>query len=434
MPEHTELELDTAIARQNVAKEGFTTFYVDQATGNDAANFLRWETAAKTIQAAIDKAESWCTIYVKAGTYVENVTVDKEGISIIGEKIDTVIIKPSTGRAILATGNKCTVESLTGIGNGVSAAICLAGKYDIGKSLIVGNQNAGGTGLSVAQYYITCDGIKISQTYKPLYGIIYESYFGELKNCVLENVTGDAIRLEEMACYWNKVHDNTIINAGAYGIHLDGMGCGYNSVYHNNFINSGTAHLYDNPPNTIDNKFFENFYDDHTVDTNNDGLCDTPYTFVTGTDYTPVSKRNGWLQESLGIDAGSAILIETTIANIFNAVNAILTLTETGATITTDGTVQTIYINDAPAGVFSPKKVLIDFSNQTATETVIIREWYRIKSGGGYIEKDNVTFAGVQTPLLKNVILEDNRFGVKVTIEKTGGTNRDYVWEAIYKI
>jgi hypothetical protein len=130
----------------------------------------------------------------------------------------------------------------------------------------------------------------------------------------------------------------------------------------------------------------------------------------------------------------ASVVINTVINNIFDLVNAILTLTETGGTLTTDGTVQNLYINNAPAGVFSPKKVQVDFTNQTATETVIIRESYRIKSGGGYIEKDAVTFAGVQSPLLKNVILEENRFGTKVTIEKTGGTNRDYDWEVFYKI
>ena len=131
----------------------------------------------------------------------------------------------------------------------------------------------------------------------------------------------------------------------------------------------------------------------------------------------------------------ASIIINTGIIhNIFDLVNAILTLTETGGTLTTDGTEQNLYINETPAGVFDPKIVQIDFTNQTATETVIIRESYRIKSGGGYIEKDAVTFAGVQTPLLKNVVLEENRFGVKVTMERTAGGAKDYDWEALYKI
>lgn len=131
---------------------------------------------------------------------------------------------------------------------------------------------------------------------------------------------------------------------------------------------------------------------------------------------------------------GSIIINTGLISNIFDLVNAILTLTETGGTLTTTGAVQNVYINETPAGVFDPKIVQIDFTNQTAAETVVIRESYRIKSGGVYIEKDAVTFTGVQSPLLKNIALESNRFGVKVTIEKTAGANKDYDWSVMYKI
>ena len=131
----------------------------------------------------------------------------------------------------------------------------------------------------------------------------------------------------------------------------------------------------------------------------------------------------------------SVVSDSATIDDIFDIVNAILTLTETGGTVTTDGTEQNLYINNAPAGVFDPKIVQIDFTNQTAAETVVIREYYRIKSGGGLIKKDEVTFAGVQDPLLKNVVLEPNRFGVQVTIQRTViGVDRAYDWEAVYKI
>jgi len=121
-------------------------------------------------------------------------------------------------------------------------------------------------------------------------------------------------------------------------------------------------------------------------------------------------------------------------ALLVNLIASMLTLTETGGTITTDGSEQNVYIHDAPAGVFTPRLVHIDFTNQTAAETVIIREYYRIKSGGALIKSDETSFAGVQDPLLKAITLSDNRFGIKVTIEKTAGNNRAYDFEAIYKI
>jgi len=134
-------------------------------------------------------------------------------------------------------------------------------------------------------------------------------------------------------------------------------------------------------------------------------------------------------------DVTTAIAILKKIySTAVNVEAALLTLTETGGTLTTDGTEQTLYINNAPAGVFSPKIILIDFSNQAAAETIVITEYYRIKSGGDFIKSDQDTFAAVQDPFLKSVNLNENRFGVKVTMEKTAGANQDYDYEVVYAI
>ena len=119
---------------------------------------------------------------------------------------------------------------------------------------------------------------------------------------------------------------------------------------------------------------------------------------------------------------------------VVNFLSSVLVLTETGGTLTTDGTEQDLYINNTPFGVFDPKVVLIDFANQTAAETIVITEYYRIKSGGDWIKLDNNSYIGVQDPFLKSVTLHPNRFGIKVTIEKTAGVNRAYDYEVFYKV
>lgn len=119
---------------------------------------------------------------------------------------------------------------------------------------------------------------------------------------------------------------------------------------------------------------------------------------------------------------------------LLNIASSILVLTETGGTVTTDGTEQIVYINDTPAGVFSPKIVQIDFSNQTAAERVVVREYYRIKSGGDPRLADKVEFVGVQDEPLKSISLDENRFGITVTIEKIAGANKAYDFEAVYEI
>ena len=109
-------------------------------------------------------------------------------------------------------------------------------------------------------------------------------------------------------------------------------------------------------------------------------------------------------------------------------------LTETGGTLTTDGNEQTIYLNNSPAGVFEPKCVKVETSNQTATETIVIREYYRLSSGGALILHDEETYEGAIDMEEITVRLDPNRFGAEVTIEKTAGTNRDYLWEVIYEV
>lgn len=126
--------------------------------------------------------------------------------------------------------------------------------------------------------------------------------------------------------------------------------------------------------------------------------------------------------------------IEADVAAVQTTVDAIPTLTETGGTLTADVTEQNLYINNAPAGVYRPICVKVDFTNHTGTETVKLRIYYRIASGGDLIKQDEVEYVGVPTVPLINIALEPNRYGVKVTLEKTAGTNRNYPWEAAYEV
>jgi len=108
-------------------------------------------------------------------------------------------------------------------------------------------------------------------------------------------------------------------------------------------------------------------------------------------------------------------------------------LTEIAGQLTTDGNVQNLYIAEAPAGIFRSVCVKIDFTNHTATETVVVKTHYRIAPGGVHREQDSVTYAGVPAEPLINIDLEPNRYGIKVTIQKTAGTNRDYDFEVFYE-
>ncbi len=140
------------------------------------------------------------------------------------------------------------------------------------------------------------------------------------------------------------------------------------------------------------------------------------------------------LEEAIDDLDADVVLLQADVDAIEALVAAQGILEETGGTITTDGTEQNVYINNAPGGIYEPRWFNLNFTNQTVTETLVIRTYYRTETGGGWIRDDNATFIGVPTNLLVTVALKPNRYGCRVTIEKTAGTNRAYVWEVFYEV
>ena len=101
--------------------------------------------------------------------------------------------------------------------------------------------------------------------------------------------------------------------------------------------------------------------------------------------------------------------IKTEVAIIRAKTDAIADLEETGGELTTDGTEQNVYINNAPAGVYTPKWLIMDFANHTATETVLLRSYYRIAPGGPWVVDDRETIVGVPVNAGIKIQLNDNR-------------------------
>ena len=128
------------------------------------------------------------------------------------------------------------------------------------------------------------------------------------------------------------------------------------------------------------------------------------------------------------------VLLQADIDAIEALAAAEAILEETGGSITTDGTEQNVYINNAPGGIYEPRWFNINFANHTVTEAVTIKVYYRNTDGGGWVQDDRQAFVGVPVNLLISVALKPSRFGCRVTAEKTAGTNRAYVWEVFYEV
>lgn len=131
------------------------------------------------------------------------------------------------------------------------------------------------------------------------------------------------------------------------------------------------------------------------------------------------------------IDAIIDEILEDTVA-IREVTDAEAILTETGGQLTTDGTEQTVYTAEAPAGIFEPRLLSLDFTNQTAVGTLRVRVYYREAPGGGLIKRSDTSFAGVQDPLSKEIIFRPNRYGIRATILGTGET-KAFNWEVFYE-
>jgi len=123
-----------------------------------------------------------------------------------------------------------------------------------------------------------------------------------------------------------------------------------------------------------------------------------------------------------------------TINLISALVNATLVLKETGGTLTADGTEQVLVIADPPMGNFKPTKIKVDCTNMAWGDSIILR-WYERITGapGAWIKKDELQLDDVQVPPLKNIELEPNRHGIKVTLQQIAGVNRNYLWEYLWE-
>ena len=140
------------------------------------------------------------------------------------------------------------------------------------------------------------------------------------------------------------------------------------------------------------------------------------------------------LQDSVDDLDADVVLLQADVDAIAVLVEAEAILEETGGELTTDGTAQAVYVNDAPFGVYSPKWFTMDFANQTVTETVVIRTWYRIAPAGPWVMTDEETIVGAPVNPGIDIELHHTRYGIVITVTKTVGTNRAYDWTVFYEV
>jgi len=118
---------------------------------------------------------------------------------------------------------------------------------------------------------------------------------------------------------------------------------------------------------------------------------------------------------------------------LYDLVDQIFTLKRIGDDVTTDGSEQNLFIIDSPDFPMTPKKLLVDLTNMVAGDSIQIKEYYRLKSGGSYIRKMTYSYTDNEDPPLKVIDLEPNTYGVKLTITRVLGTDRTYSYEVYWE-
>jgi len=116
-------------------------------------------------------------------------------------------------------------------------------------------------------------------------------------------------------------------------------------------------------------------------------------------------------------------LLERLTAARAEKIDDIFTFEELGVgTLTADGTEQTV----VEVTTIGTLEGYIDLANMQAGDSVTIREYIRLKSGGTYRLYDSATYTDAQTKPALHLVKLPTKYGIRVTLEQTAGVNRDY--------
>ena len=302
---------------------GAASLHVGGTDGSDSNDGESWKTSKATIQEAVDTADSWTQIFVKAGTYAENVFIGttKRGITLIGESRDSVIIHPPDSYPIWTQAAETTLLNLSLFAEEIGKP---GGYVQAADHCIFSNINVDGGTWARG---ITLAGAG-SATIRKLYAVNSNLYQAvtlsgaatnvEISDCIINLAAGTYGISAENISESKIFHNDITVLAFSFTIAAASTN---NSIFHNN-LDSTTPRDYG-----TNNTFFENFYSGHSNVDNGFGIAKAPYAYTGGTDPRPVVVRNGWL----GLSWADADLVADILADVTGIAGAAMRGTDNAA-------------------------------------------------------------------------------------------------------
>ena len=96
-------------------------------------------------------------------------------------------------------------------------------------------------------------------------------------------------------------------------------------------------------------------------------------------------------------------------------------------TLTADGSEQTVV--EVTGDLEFQLDGYIDLSNMTSGDVVVIREYMKVAPGGNYVKHAEEIYSDAQSLPLLHIVTKPARYGLKITLQQTSGTYRDYPYQ-----
>lgn len=309
MPQLGITSIRTQSGTLNFSKGGSTSLYVDKnhAAADDKNDGFNWDRPKETIQGALDDLEAWTEIYIRPGTYQENIVIDKENVivhGVIQAGLDRVEIAPLSGVPIDVQVGYSELEGVSLVSTGANSLKLTGPGHHVHDCYIEVNTD----GLAQYSGVLLNDADKLNFHDNHLHGrsglntigVRVDGTLNASVDCVIKYnyfqnfgtvaMAGQGINLNNaQRCLMMK----NIFDSCYNGIYCEVKANALHSIFGNQFYANASVDICDmNPDQQTSGNFINNNYFGYVgwyMDNNHDGIADVPVQCYYNYDYAPLA-------------------------------------------------------------------------------------------------------------------------------------------------